>query len=96
MIHQIAIDEGPPVCQAHGHGISSRVTVTNRAGVIAVLGKPTSSTEERERLQTGTIVRLTLWLIFLVGVKLRKCRSIFLIVLGVKGRTENPGETTGH
>lgn len=48
MIHQIAIDEGPPVCQAHGHGISSRVTVTNRAGVIAVLGKPTSSTEEGE------------------------------------------------
>lgn len=44
------------MCQAHGHGISSRVTVTNRAGVVAVLGKPTSSTEERERCQTSTYV----------------------------------------
>ena len=44
------------MCQAHGHGISSRVTVMNRAGVIAVLGKLTSSKEEWERCQTSMIV----------------------------------------
>lgn len=59
------------MCQAHGHGRGSRVTVTNGADPTAVLGKLAPSEEERGRRQPNRRAWLMWRLIFLEGIKIR-------------------------